>query len=292
MAWRLGAGVALGVAVAAVEVVPLGAYLAKSPVWADREQQKPSAWSLTRPRLLDAACTALPYAFGSQRRGHPNLARAVGVHNLNESAGGFAGLATLVWLAPLGWSSRRGWPRAGFLAGLVAFGALGAFGVPAGREPAAGVAGAGRHRQPPADPLGRVRPGPARRGRARSPARGEGPTGRSVARGRRGGRPARDGGRRRSGRRPSSARGRRRITPRPPPRRPGADRGRLPRAGRAAGPRRAGVRAALPGDGRRPGARAGRAGRGVATRARPPRSWSDRRCWGWRWPTWSASAPG
>jgi hypothetical protein len=127
-AW--GAGVALGVAVAAVEVVPLGAYLARSPVWADRERQRPSAWSLTRPRLLDAACTALPYAFGSQRRGHPNLAKALGVHNLNEAAGGFAGLATLAWLAPLGWSSRRGWPRAGFLAVLVAVGAMGAFGVP------------------------------------------------------------------------------------------------------------------------------------------------------------------
>ena len=39
------------------------------------------------------SCTAVPYAYGSQRRGHPNLARALGVHNLNESAGGFAGLA-------------------------------------------------------------------------------------------------------------------------------------------------------------------------------------------------------
>ena len=85
---------------------------------------------LARPRLLDAACTALPYAFGSQRRGHPNLARALGVHNLNESAGGFAGLATLVWLAPLAWSARRDEPRVRFLAGLAAFGAAGAFGLP------------------------------------------------------------------------------------------------------------------------------------------------------------------
>jgi hypothetical protein len=127
-AWA--AGITLGIMVAAVEVVPLGFYLARSPVWADRERERPSAWTLTRPRLLDAACTGLPYAFGSQRRGHPNLARGLGVHNLNESAGGFAGLATLVWLAPLGWSARMVQPRAWFLAGLVAVGALGAFGWP------------------------------------------------------------------------------------------------------------------------------------------------------------------
>jgi hypothetical protein len=127
-AWALGA--TLGVALAAIEVVPLGFYLTRSPVWADRATERPAVWSITRPRLLDAVCTALPYAFGSQRRGHPNLARAVGVHNLNESAGGFAGLATLVWLAPLAWSARRLQPRVRFLAGLGAIGALGAFGLP------------------------------------------------------------------------------------------------------------------------------------------------------------------
>ena len=44
-----------------------------------------------------------------------------------------------------------------FLAALAAFGALGAFGVAPGREPAAGAARAQRDRQPPADALGRVR---------------------------------------------------------------------------------------------------------------------------------------
>jgi len=128
VAWAVGMG--LGVALAAIEVVPLGFYLTRSPIWTDRAREKPSAWSLERPRLLDAACTAMPYAFGSQRRGMPNLARGLGVQNLNEAAGGFAGLATLIWLAPLGWSARRANPRAGFLGGLVAFGAMGAFGVP------------------------------------------------------------------------------------------------------------------------------------------------------------------
>jgi hypothetical protein len=124
------AGVALGLGIAAVEVVPLGAYLARSPVWGDRERERKSPWELARPRVLDSACIALPYLYGSQRRGQPNLAKALGVHNLNESAGGFAGLATLIWLAPLGWSARRISPRVRFLVALVVFGFLGAFRLP------------------------------------------------------------------------------------------------------------------------------------------------------------------
>ena len=126
--WSLGVG--LGLAIAAVSIVPLWVYLGKSPVWADRERDRPSSLRLTRPRVLDAVCTAVPYAFGSQRRGQPNLARAVGVHNLNESAGGFAGLATLIWLAPRAWRARRGQPRIIFLSALTAVGFLGAFGFP------------------------------------------------------------------------------------------------------------------------------------------------------------------
>ncbi len=68
-----------------------------------------------------------PLSYGSQRRGHPNLARALGVHNLNESAGGYAGLATLIWLAPLAVVVRGREPRVAFLTGLVVFGAMGAF---------------------------------------------------------------------------------------------------------------------------------------------------------------------
>ncbi len=116
-------GMALGIGLAAVEVLPLGDYLIKSPVWADRATERKPPWRIVRPRILDVACTALPYAFGSQRRGHPNLARAVGVHNLNESAGGFVGLATLLWLAPLAWSSRRRAPVR-WLYGLTAIGLL------------------------------------------------------------------------------------------------------------------------------------------------------------------------
>jgi len=134
IAWRVlpacGAGFAWGILLGAVSVVPLGFYLARSPVWSDRSATRTPAWQFTKPRPLDAVCTALPYAYGSQRRGQPNLARALGVHNLNESAGGFAGLATLIWMAPLAWTARGRKPRVRFLAGLVALGALAAFRVP------------------------------------------------------------------------------------------------------------------------------------------------------------------
>jgi hypothetical protein len=121
-------GLILGLILASVTILPLAVYLGKSPVWEDRRVESASPLSLTRPRVLDAICTAIPYAFGSQIRSHPNLARALGVHNLNESAGGFCGLATLVWLAPLAWTARRRQPKTVFLVGLVAVGFLGAFG--------------------------------------------------------------------------------------------------------------------------------------------------------------------
>lgn len=123
-------GVALGVMLAAVTIVPLGTYLSRSAVWGDRARERPAPWALTRPRVLDSLTTIVPYAFGSQRRGHPNLARALGVHNVNESAGGYAGMATALWLAPQAWGLRRRRPRIEFLAGLTVFGFLGAFGFP------------------------------------------------------------------------------------------------------------------------------------------------------------------
>jgi len=126
--WVLGTGLGLGVA--AVQILPLGFYLAKSPVWGDRLREQAPWWRIARPRLLDAVCTAVPYAYGSQRRGHPNLARALGVHNLNESAGGFAGLATLIWLAPLAVVTRGGSPRVAYLSGIAVFGAMAAFCLP------------------------------------------------------------------------------------------------------------------------------------------------------------------
>jgi len=125
------AAVGLGVAASAVVIVPLAAYLTRSPVWEDRVRERPTPWELARPRLAEAVNTALPYLYGSERRGHPNLAPAVGANNINEAAAGFAGLGTLLWLAPLGATAGGG--RAGarrFLIVLLALGAFGAFRLP------------------------------------------------------------------------------------------------------------------------------------------------------------------
>ena len=128
VAWAGGIG--LGLAIGSVTILPLAVYLTKSPVWGDRKREAVSPWRVAKPRLLDAVCTAVPYVYGSQRRGHPNLARALGVHNLNESAGGFAGLATLIWLAPQAWKARRRQPRVVYLAALGTVGFLGSYGFP------------------------------------------------------------------------------------------------------------------------------------------------------------------
>jgi hypothetical protein len=140
LAWV--SGIVLGLALAAVQILPLADYLNKSPVWTDRRREVVPWWKPSTPRLLDALCTALPYIYGSQRRGQPNLARAVGVHNLNESSGGFAGLPTLLLLVPLGWKVMRGRSGLGgagpsngpdvapFLFGMAIIGFLGAFRLP------------------------------------------------------------------------------------------------------------------------------------------------------------------
>ena len=44
-----GIGVSLGISMAAIEVVPLAAYLTRSPVWGDRDQERPAPWQLARP---------------------------------------------------------------------------------------------------------------------------------------------------------------------------------------------------------------------------------------------------
>jgi hypothetical protein len=120
------AGIVLGLILGGAQIIPFGCYLAKSPVWGDRQRETKAWWVLSRPRLLDIACTAFPYIYGSQRRGQPNLARGLGVHNLNESAGGYAGLATLIWLAPLALGQRGRRTEVGFLLALGVVGALGA----------------------------------------------------------------------------------------------------------------------------------------------------------------------
>ena len=128
VAW--GLGVTLGIALAAIEILPLGAYLGRSPVWQDRDRERVAPWVIARPRVFEMACVALPSLYGSQRRGEPNLARVVGADNQNESAGSFAGLATLIWLAPLAWTARRANRQVGFLAGLTLVGFCAAYRLP------------------------------------------------------------------------------------------------------------------------------------------------------------------
>ncbi len=126
----LGAGFTLGLLIAAAQVVPLAFYLGKSSVWGDREREHPAWWRLERPRVWDVARLAAPYVYGGQRRGQPNLGRALGAENLNESAGGYAGLATLIWLAPLALARKRQAPTALFLGTIAIVGFLGAFQFP------------------------------------------------------------------------------------------------------------------------------------------------------------------
>ena len=71
-----------------VQILPLGFYLAKSSVWSDRQRERVAWWKLERPRMLDTVCTAVPYAYGSQRARQPNPPRRSVCKTLNESAAG------------------------------------------------------------------------------------------------------------------------------------------------------------------------------------------------------------
>src|SRR5262249_16951970 len=125
-----GLSVCLGLGLSSVQILPLAVYLGKSSVWSERKREHPAWWRFERPRLLEMVCTAVPYAYGSQRRGHPNLARALGGSHLNESGGGLVGLGTILWLGPLAMVKRRRVFPVGFLGALALAGALGSFRVP------------------------------------------------------------------------------------------------------------------------------------------------------------------
>ncbi len=170
VAWALG--VTLGLGIASVEIFPLASYLTRSPVWGDRAAERVAPWRLARPRWLDLACTAAPSLYGSQRRGEPNLARALGVHNQNESSGGFAGLATLALAGAPGLVEPATAADRRVPGGLGGVRPAGRVPVPAGGQPAPGLAGPGRDRQPADDALDLVRAGRARRDRPRPGRRG------------------------------------------------------------------------------------------------------------------------
>jgi hypothetical protein len=120
----------LGACLSAPAVLPLADYLTRSPAWHNRQAEFEGPRAVRSVRWKEAACWAVPYVYGSQRAGQPNLAKALGVENLNESVGGFAGLPTLLWLAPLGaWAGRRSRVTL-FLLILLAFAVCGSLRVP------------------------------------------------------------------------------------------------------------------------------------------------------------------
>ncbi len=125
----------LGIGLAAVAIVPLGSYLASSPVWSDRIVEHSLDSASSDPRLGELLTLFRPYCFGSQQSGHPNLAKAFDVDNVNEAASGFAGLPAILWLAPLGWllgrdSDRSGLPIRWFLGASLVIGLFGGFQLP------------------------------------------------------------------------------------------------------------------------------------------------------------------
>jgi hypothetical protein len=127
---RFSTAMVLGFGISAAAWLPLADYLGKSPAWSDRQADHRPPTEFRPVRWKEGLCWAVPYLYGSQRGDMPNLARAVGAENLNESAGGYAGLATLIWLAPLGVIAGRREPAARALAGLLVLGALGSLQVP------------------------------------------------------------------------------------------------------------------------------------------------------------------
>lgn len=95
------AALGCGLTLAAPAWVGLLDYLDRSPVWADRLAEHSGAGRGAKARWADLPCLALPYVFGSERRGDANVAKAVGATNVNEAASGHVGLIATILLIPL-----------------------------------------------------------------------------------------------------------------------------------------------------------------------------------------------
>ena len=162
--WTLGT--CLGLGLSAVQILPLGFYLAKSPVWSDRQRERPavvddrSAPAARRGLHGGSLCLRKPAPGSSQPGASPGRAQPERVGGRLRRAGDLdlAGSAGGRHARPL--ASGRVPDRAGGLRG------HGGVSLAAGRQPAARPARARRHRQPPAHALGRVRLDAARAGSA------------------------------------------------------------------------------------------------------------------------------
>ena len=99
----------LGTAGAAVQLMPLGAYILESATLRGRLDQALPLWSLPRPRFLAMLALVCPYCFGSHLRGDLPLGVFLGVGNFNEVNGGYVGLISLVLVTvAIALGNRRG----------------------------------------------------------------------------------------------------------------------------------------------------------------------------------------
>jgi hypothetical protein len=100
---------AVGTALAAIQLVPLGEYVTESAALHDRASPAASVWSPSRPRVLAMGALVCPYCFGSPLRGDLPISAVIGLGNFNELSGGYVGIVSLVLVAvALGLGARRG----------------------------------------------------------------------------------------------------------------------------------------------------------------------------------------
>ena len=103
------AALLLGTAGAAVQLMPLGAYILESATLRGRLDQALPLWSLPQPRFLAMLALVCPYCFGSHLRGDLPLGVFLGVGNFNELNGGYVGLISLVLVTvAIALGNRRG----------------------------------------------------------------------------------------------------------------------------------------------------------------------------------------
>ena len=98
-AW-CSASLIVGFLISAPAWVSLASYLSQSPIWADRIAEHSGNGRSASARWMDLPTLVAPYLYGSERRGDPNLHKALGAGNVNEAASGYVGLVSLLALIP------------------------------------------------------------------------------------------------------------------------------------------------------------------------------------------------
>lgn len=96
----MGLSLAIGFLISAPAWVSLADYIHQSPVWADRIAEHSGEGRGASARWPDLPTLIAPYVYGSERRGDPNLHKAIGAGNVNEAASGYVGMISLLALIP------------------------------------------------------------------------------------------------------------------------------------------------------------------------------------------------